>query len=315
MLGACEVGIEWDEWTCRTRRAAGHLTVRADVATYPTDPFSASGLGVIASPPCPDWSLAGTGKGRDGTSGFLVDEVLRWVGDLRPPWVACEQVPPALGVWREFAHVLNGWGYSTWAGVLNSADYGVPQTRERAFLLAHLYAEVAPPTPTHGRSPAPVLFGDELLPWVPMASAIGWGIADEPAGTILANSGRQGGSSPLDGGTGAREKYRRAQRQGRWLDRRQTGAPVVDIHAEPCPTITAAAFGKVVWKITDTEGQSIQITEAEALTLQGFRPDYPVQGPNLKVRHGQIGNAVPPPLAAHVLGALTGRTLREDVAA
>lgn len=305
-LASHEVGIEWDEWACRTRVAAGHRVVRADVSQYPTAPFVGRTWGLIASPPCPDWSLAGSGLGREGNSGHLVDEVMRWAEALRPTWLACEQVPGALPVWREFAHRLKADGYSTWTGVLNAADFGVPQTRERAILLASLERQLSPPLPTHSPSSDPVLFGDQPAPWVTMAEAIGWGIIDEPAGTVLANSSRQGASSPLDGGSGSREKYRRAKRQGRWLDRRQTGAPVVDITRNPCPTITCAAFGKGVWKITDDAGVSIQITEAEALTLQGFRPDYPVQGPTLKIRHGQIGNAVPPPLAMHALATVTG---------
>lgn len=47
----------------------------------------------------------------------------------------------------------------------------------------------------------------------------------------------------------------------------------------------------------------IKLTVEEALTLQGFSPDYPVQGSRTK-KFEQIGNAVCPPLAAAVLGAL-----------
>ena len=312
-LGLSDIGIEWDAAACATRAAAGHATIRADVARYPVEPFVGKAEGLIASPPCPDWSAAGPKLGRSGKSGFLVDEVPRWVEALRPEWVACEQVPPALTAWEEFAHRFRLLGYSVWTGVLNAADFGVPQTRERAFLVASRVGVAHPPEPTHAQSPEPGLFST-LEPWVTMAEAIGWGITDEPAGTLLANSGRQGGTSPLDGGSGSRQKYRRAKGQGRWLDRRQTGAPVLDIHAVPCPTITGAAFGKGVWKVTDDEGVSIQVTEAEALTLQTFRADYPVQGSTLKIRHGQIGNAVPPRLAAAVIASVAG-VKRESEAA
>lgn len=49
----------------------------------------------------------------------------------------------------------------------------------------------------------------------------------------------------------------------------------------------------------------IRLTVAEALILQGFPLDYPVQVSRTK-RFEQIGNAVPPPLAAHAVAALTG---------
>lgn len=54
----------------------------------------------------------------------------------------------------------------------------------------------------------------------------------------------------------------------------------------------------------DYEGtEPIRLTIAEALTLQSFRVDYPVQGTRSK-RFEQIGNAVPPLLAFHLLKGL-----------
>jgi DNA (cytosine-5)-methyltransferase 1 len=67
--------------------------------------------------------------------------------------------------------------------VLEAERYGVPQTRERAILIARNDGVVAhPPEPTHHRympnEPRPEasfdLFGGGLLPWVSMAEALGW---------------------------------------------------------------------------------------------------------------------------------------------
>jgi DNA (cytosine-5)-methyltransferase 1 len=54
------------------------------------------------------------------------------------------------------------------------------------------------------------------------------------------------------------------------------------------------------------EQDSVRITAAEAAALQSFRPDYPWHGTKTSV-FGQIGNAVPPVLAAAVLAQLTAR--------
>lgn len=54
-----------------------------------------------------------------------------------------------------------GLGYKVNTAVLNAADFGVPQIRERCFVVGSLDAKIALPDPTHSRQPRP-----GLLPWV-----------------------------------------------------------------------------------------------------------------------------------------------------
>ena len=198
LLGVRDVvGVEWDADACDTAAAAGHLRVQADVAQYPTEPFVGAD-GLIASPPCQAFSLAGKQAGtaarerllahvdrcRDGwvapADDLCADDVradltlqpLRWVDTIRPRWVACEQVPAVLPLWEAIADVFRGWGYEADARILNAADHGVPQTRRRAFLIARRGGRVCWPEPSHHdpRKSLP-LFG---RPWVSMAEALGW---------------------------------------------------------------------------------------------------------------------------------------------
>lgn len=198
------IGLEWDAAACRTAVAAGHPRIRCDVATYPTEPF-AGVEGVIASPPCQAWSMAGKRKGEldrenchaladrmaagdDSTDWTaweddkspLVCQPVRWVRDLRPEWVALEEVPAVASLWEHFARIFRAWGYSVWTGDLCAADYGVPQTRTRRILMASRVAGVQPPPPTHTEHPhnGADLFGDELDRWVSMAAALGWNTDD-----------------------------------------------------------------------------------------------------------------------------------------
>lgn len=175
-LGLTVIGLEMDAAACRTRHAAGHLTIRADVATYPAERFAGKVKGLIASPPCPDFSAAGRKRGVKGTSGHLIFEVPRWVNAVRPEWVACEQVPEVLPYWREFAREFRALGYHTWAGELCAADYGVPQERYRAILMCSTRGPIEPALASHAEHPHPsLLTGDTPAPWVSMAEGLGLG--------------------------------------------------------------------------------------------------------------------------------------------
>lgn len=344
-LGLSEIGLEWDTAACRTAVAAGHRRVQADVAAYPTEPFVGKVSGLIASPPCQDFSLAGKRAGLAGDRGQLVWQVVRWADALRPEWIALEQVPPVLEIWQHVAHTFRGWGYSSWAGVLNAADYGVPQTRRRAFLIASRVRDAQPPEPTHcpgGRDAG--LFGGGLLPWTSMAEALGWGQSflqrersgaraekastPEPSQTLTskarswvvhtgANSMKHSrvGSRRGEGGVVAYE--RSINEPAPTLDAKVGSAwkigpgpdwifdrPATTVVGSFCPDVIAAPGYRTSTSRQNAEA-SVRVTVAEASVLQSFRPDYPWQGSRTK-QFEQVGNAVPPLLAAHVISAASG---------
>lgn len=272
LLGRSDVvGIEWDEAACETAAAAGHERILADVAA--ADPISFAGIeGLIASPPCPSFSIAGAKKGFDDPRGLLTHEPLRWALALRPQWLAFEQVPPVLPIWQAIATTLRAHGYSAWADVVDAADIGLPQIRKRAVLVARVKGAgmVELPKQTHGTFTSP---------HVTMHEGIGWGLTRRPATTVVATS--SGGPRALDGGNGARKVYKDAVAAGDWVESPH------------------AARGLAPW----------YVSEVEAGRLQSFRDDYPWVGDTRAKRFQQIGNAVPPLLAAHVLAALTGAEL------
>ena len=377
--------------------------------------------GLIASPPCQAFSTAGAGHGRseldmvldlaDGIArgedrraellhaegeapdgalfGYAVTdpralhvvEPLRWAIATRPVWIALEQVPPVLPVWERIAEHLEALGYSAWCGVLSAEEYGVPQTRKRAILIARrdgITARAPRPTHTAYRKGQPRQVGD-LLPWVSMADALGWpeGItvvsgqrsevqrgvnvphersADAPAPTVMSNADRwQFRQSNQENATVRRldepaptllfgrranevtfepvpvEYDSRQQRDGRTgeLNRRRS----ID---EPAPTIAAQSRNDSwvydrpattvvcdprIWppghkinaddiaagrdELDRAGSQAIRVTPEQAAVLQSFPADYPWQGGRGKVFE-QIGNAVPPGLAAAVIGEVLG---------
>jgi DNA (cytosine-5)-methyltransferase 1 len=204
-LGYRTVGIDVDRWACATARAAGHERIEADIAALDPEEF-APVWGLLGSPPCQAYTNSGKKLGRldkphviacahelaaghdtraehlaacrDPRS-LLTVEPLRWAIALRPRWLALEQVPAVLELWSLFAGLLAAHGYKATAGVLSSEQYGLPQVRKRAYLVASLDGAAELPAPTHRsfnpRRPDEVCEDERgLLPWVSMADALGW---------------------------------------------------------------------------------------------------------------------------------------------
>lgn len=128
----------------------------------------------------PSRARAGARARRDADMSLLVVEPLRWTLALLPSRIALEQVPDVLPIWKALGHMLAELGYHFWAGVLTAEQYGVPQTRERSFLIASLDGPVHPPAPTHQRYEHGVPAQEQhtlegvLQPWISMADALGW---------------------------------------------------------------------------------------------------------------------------------------------
>ena len=110
-LGLDPVGVELDAWAVATRRAVGLRTLHADVETLEPRMFS-NVVGLIASAPCQGFSTAGKQDPNDPRN-RLVWEARRWIEALRPQWIAFEQVPPVLPIWRAYAQWLALLGYYT----------------------------------------------------------------------------------------------------------------------------------------------------------------------------------------------------------
>lgn len=338
MLGITDVhGIDNDPAAHATATAAGHKGELADITTLdPRDYLGAAGL--IASPPCPGFSMAGKGEGRkdldlilaaavdldrgvDPATVFgmlrawqndersaLTLEPLHWALTLRPSWIALEQVPAVLPIWEAYAAVLSAHGYNTWTGKVYAEQYGVPQTRKRAVMLASLNQQVEQPAPTHSKyySHDPERLDPGTARWITMAEALGWGMTHRPSMTVTGGGVASGGPEPF--GNAARQGIRRERDAGRWAwDRPATtvqgdprlGRPGHKHRGPDCCSANAEAGVRE----SQFETGSIRITVQEAALLQTFPGDYPWQG-GLGQQFQQVGNAVPPLLAAHLLADL-----------
>lgn len=93
--------------------------------------------------PCQSFSIAGKRKGFDDSRGALFFEAARLAQEKRPPYLLLENVPGLLSHdrGRTFAAILaalNELGYIVEWAVLNSKDFGVPQSRRRVYIAGYL---------------------------------------------------------------------------------------------------------------------------------------------------------------------------------
>lgn len=90
--------------------------------------------------PCQDFSIAGKRRGLAGAKSSLAWEFIRGLRSKKPKYFIWENVKGVMSSrsgW-DFANILTAFsesGYSLWWQVLNSKDFGVPQNRERIFVI------------------------------------------------------------------------------------------------------------------------------------------------------------------------------------
>lgn len=111
--------------------------------------------------PCQAFSVAGKRKGFDDTRGTLFFDIARILSEKRPRHLVLENVKGLLShdsgkTFQTIIGVLTDLGYFVEWQVLNSKDFGVPQNRERVFIVGHLGGEprrkVFPITGTAGQN-------------------------------------------------------------------------------------------------------------------------------------------------------------------
>lgn len=148
------VCVDNDPVSCETLRYnRPEWEVRCqDIREFDATPYVGADL-VVGGPPCQGFSTAGRGD-PDDPRNFLWREYMRVVKEVNPRALVLENVS-ALSHRRNGDHLsgimaeLEQMGYNFRLGVLNAADFGVPQSRRRLIVIGVRDGEASLPMPTH----------------------------------------------------------------------------------------------------------------------------------------------------------------------
>ncbi|MDQ1215716.1 DNA cytosine methyltransferase [Microbacterium arborescens] len=303
--GIREGGVEIMDEAVASRTAAGMESPFRDVwdvlLSAPTDsPWFKAALS-IASPPCQSFSVAGKGAGR-----AALGDVLRAIDEhaYRTP-----EKLRALGAQTDerTALVLTPLAQvSVWTGIMRAEQYGVPQARRRAVLIARADGiEAAMPTPTHSRfyERQPDRLDPGVLPWVSMAAALGWGLSQRPSPTITGGGTETGGAEPI-------AKLARYTSRPDWVFRRPATTVVAD------PRLGGPGRSEFVRGGVSRQNRpgSLRLEAHEAATLQTYPRGFHFGGGSGK-QFLQIGNAVPPLMGGAIVDELVAPAAARSAAA
>lgn len=298
-------GAEWDSDACDTFAKAHPAAevIDGDVRAIDFRAWRGRVDVLVGGPPCQPWSSGGKRLGsadpRNGWPAYI-----RALDEVRPRAFIAENVAGFAAAARtapltELLGSLQSLGFQVTAQVVNAADYGVPQKRQRTFIVGVRDATFEFPAPNYGPGRAE--------PWRTAGGVVGASPIGVPNRSIVTYARRPDTRpSPYDG-----HVY-------------NGGGRPIDL-ARPSPTLLASMGGnKTPW--LDTLGIAPEyhahllaggaprsgrvpgarrITVEEAALLQTFPPGMAFVGARSSC-YRQIGNAVPPLLAKVIGSALFG---------
>ena len=281
--------VELDYWACETLRSnrPEWPVIEGDIKAFEPDGFENLSL-VAAGVPCPPFSVAGLRLGQDDERD-LFPAALDIVERSDPRAVMIENVRGLLhpvfdGYREQLIERLEAMGYRGQWQLLNASDFGVPQLRPRAVLVA-LKADawehfawpepIDEPPPTVGKTLRRAMGSRGwrgAAQWAKKAAGI--------APTLVGGSKKHGG--PDLGPTRAKKQWA------------SMGVNALTIADEPPGP--------------EHEGMP-RLTVPMAAIVQGFPPTWKIAG-RKTAAYRQVGNAFPPPVAEAV-----GRAIRSALEA
>lgn len=228
---------------------------------------------IIGGFPCQGFSVANVKRHVDDERNVLYKQLIRIIEAKKPKFFLAENVKGLTNLAKGavFQMILSDFralGYQVDFHILNAADFGVPQTRQRVIIVGvrnDVDFTYNFPHPTHSKTGA-----DGLPKWVSVSKALA-GIPDPDQPNDLPNHEYSKYKLNFNGYLGHRQ-----------LD-----------PEKPAPTVTARGDNKGGVVILPHPNAERRMSCRELAKIQSFPLDYEFYGNRSSV-YRQIGNAVPP---------------------
>ena len=273
---------------------------------------------LVGGPPCVAFSKSGfhleyKRLGQDPKANLL-DDYLRFLDALRPAAFLMENVfglayqNQSAAFFNRLRQGIHRLGYSLSYEVLNAADYGVPQNRQRLFLIGaqngrtlrhpratHWGEHERRVRPAHASRLLPHVTTGQVLEGLTTIPEPGEEVAGKyghllpeipPGGNYLHYTTEKGHPEPL---------FKWRSRYWTFLLKLDPNRPAPTLQGQPGPYV-----GPFHW-----ENRRLRVPELKR--LQGFPDDYEITGTRRAVQL-QVGNSVPPPL-----GAIVAQAIRDQI--
>lgn len=258
------------------RKNIGKHIVCGDISEIPSEQIPNHDI-LIGGFPCQGFSVANTKRGEHDERNKLYLELLRVLLDKQPKFFVAENVKGILSLnqGKVFEMIISDFmkaHYKVKHKVLNAADFGVPQKRERVIILGarnDLDFNLEYPEPTHAENLG--LFGKKK--WVSIGEAL-FGIPEPEEEHSLFNHTYSKFKLKFNGYLGNR---------------------AID-PSRPAPTVTARGDEKGGVVVLHHPNNHRRMSVRELALAQSFPIDFVFEGNNSSA-YRQIGNAVPPLLA------------------
>jgi DNA (cytosine-5)-methyltransferase 1 len=228
---------------------------------------------LLAGFPCQPFSIIGSMKGMEDTRGTLFFDIARILKEKKPQVFVLENVKQLAShnhgeTIEIILNTLNGLGYQVYHKILNALDYGLPQKRERIFMVGF-------------RNPVSFSFPSPEKTYQPLSEVLEEFVDSKFFATDLIRSKRK-------------EKHVSEYSPSIWHENKSGN---INSYPYSCALRAGASYNYLL-----VNGER-RLTPREMLRLQGFPESYKVVVSDTQIRK-QAGNAVPVNMAKAVINSL-----------